>query len=151
MLILLLITACSNPPAPHYEIGGRSETGQPALHAIHDEKLHELMRRMDSLMQERFMTETQLDKERRRYSQRIADTARGLSETVDVIIGQMPKLALSADEQSTFLSLAKKLRQLAVQLHQQASGNQIDAIDESLHQINTTCMSCHALFRNTGE
>ncbi len=147
---VLLVGSCSTGRIAPTSTGGRSETGRPALYAIHNSELHELMAKMDSLMQERFMTETQLDSERRKFSQRIADSALGLSKTVDAIIAKMSGLSLSPQEQTTFLALAGKLHQETEQLHDLASRNRIDAIDDTLHQINTTCISCHALFRKIG-
>jgi len=57
---------------------------------------------------------------------------------------------LTTQEQGTFLALANKLNQQTHDLREQASQNHIDTIDQSLHQINTTCISCHALFRKIG-
>lgn len=150
LALMLLLTACSHVDNRRFMEGGRSETGAPALHAIHDTQLRELMDRMDSLMQERFMTETQLDSERRKYARQIADSAQQVSKTVSDIIAKMPTLPLSSSEQTTFLALANKLYQQNQNLYEQAGQNRIDAIDDSLHQINTTCTSCHALFRKTG-
>lgn len=147
--VMLLAAGCSSKPA-HIVEGGRSDTGEPALHAVHDQQLRELMSRMDILMQERFMTETQLDEERRKYALQIADSAASMSQTVNSIIGKLPSLALQSGEQVAFLALANKLKQQATQLQQLARQNQIDAIDDELHQINTTCSSCHALFRKLG-
>ncbi len=150
-LFLLTLTACYSPGNKlHSELGGRSETGQPALHAIQDKQLRELMARMDALMQERFMTEPELDAERRKYAQRIAENAQTLSQTVDNILARMPSLQLSTDEQHTFQALAQKLAEQSRLLQDQAKSNQIDAVSNSLHQINTTCTSCHALFRKLG-
>ncbi len=147
---LALLSACSSTKKLHIAEGGHSETGHPALHAIQDQKLRELMDRMDVLLQERFMTEQQIDVERAKFLQRIADTAQELGQTVDVIVSRMPALPLSTDEQATFMALAGKLRQQTRQLQDQAQHKQIDSIDDSLHQLNTTCTSCHALFRETG-
>ena len=58
LAILLLTNACSSMDKQQSPLdGGRSETGQPALHAVRDEQLRE-----------RFMTEQQLDQQRRKYS-----------------------------------------------------------------------------------
>ncbi len=149
-LAIGLSTACSSTTTSLPATPGRSETGQPALHAIHDNDLRQLMLRMDALMQERFMTETQIDKERRKYTQRIADTALKLAQTVGTIVGKMPRLSLTQAEQATFLALASKLNQQAESLNDLASHNRVDEIDSALHQLNTTCVSCHALFRKTG-
>ena len=97
------------------------------------------------------MTELQLDVERRKYSRQIAETAGSMESTVDAIIASMPGLQLSATEKTTFQALAGKLREEIQQLQLQAQQNQIDAIATSVHEINTTCTSCHALFRKLGD
>lgn len=148
---LFIVSACAGSTSEHAPLeGGRSETGRPALHAVRDNQLRTLMDRMDSLMQERFMTEHQLDDERRKYSRQIADAAGNMASTVDAIIASMVGLQLSAAEQTAFKALAAKLREETRQLQQQAQQNQIDAIATSVHEINTTCTSCHALFRKLG-
>lgn len=141
--------ACGSKPA-HFAGDAQTDTGEPALHAIHDRQLRELMNRMDVLMHERFITETELDIERRKYATQIGNTATSLSDTVASIIGKLPSLSLQTSEQAVFLALANKLRQQAGELQQMARHNQIDAIDDHLRQINTTCSSCHALFRKLG-
>ncbi len=149
--MVLILNGCSSSQTKHDHVeGGRSQTGQPALHAVRDSQLRELMARMDSLMQERFMTEQQVDTERRKYSRQIAETARNLSGNVDNIISKLPGLQLSASEQTAFLALAGKLRDETRELQRLAEQNHIDAIPDSLHEINTTCTSCHALFRKLG-
>lgn len=151
ILFLLTVAACSAPEQRDLPIqGGRAETGTPALHAVRDGKLRELMDRMDSLMHERFMTETQIDTQRRRYARQIAETAQSLSANVDAIIASLPGLSLTADEQIAFRALAAKLRSEMGLLQQQAESNRIDQINDNLHEINTTCTSCHALFRKLG-
>ncbi len=148
--ISLLLVACTATNEKHVAEGGWVETGPPALHAVRNTQLREMMDRMDSLMQERFMTETEIDSERRKYAQSIAKNAEGMAKTVEAIIAYMPRLQLTPSEQDTFLALAKKLSDQIQHLHEHATQNHIDAIDESLHIINTTCTSCHALYRKTG-
>lgn len=146
--LLLTLLACSEPAYRFASDAGRSETGQPALHAVSNEQLHELMDRMNSLMQERFMTEPELDVERRKYARQVADTAQNLSQTVDAILATLPSLQLNATEQTAFLALVHKLREQTQALQEQAEQNRIDAIPSTLQQMDTTCTSCHALFRN---
>ncbi|GAB4256123.1 MAG: hypothetical protein Kow0065_04710 [Methylomicrobium sp.] len=149
LAVLSLLCACAGP-APQRLVDGRGETGAPALHAIQDRQLRVLMGRMDSLMQERFMTETQLDDERRKYARKIAGAAENLAITVDKIIESLPSLSLTADEQVAFLALAQKLRTQARQLQQVAVANRLATVNKRLREINSTCTSCHALFRETG-
>lgn len=140
--VMLLLAACAGKSS-HLAPGS-------AAHAIHDQQLHQLMTRMDNLMHERFMTETQLDAERRKYAGQIADNASAISRTVGDIITQLPRLGLNAADQSVFLAQAAKLKQQAEQLGLLAGQNHIDAIDDHLRQINETCSTCHAVFRKSG-
>lgn len=148
LVLFSAAVACSAPEQQNLNSpGGWSQTGTPALHAVRDGKLRELMDRMDSLMHERFMTETQIDAERRKYARQIAETAQSLSANVDTIIASLPGLNLTADEQIAFRALAAKLRSEMGLLQRQAESNRTDQISDNLHEINTTCTACHALFR----
>ncbi|MGR8980758.1 MAG: cytochrome c [Gammaproteobacteria bacterium] len=152
-LIVLVLNACSYPGGtpqaePDY---GLSEIDQPALHAIRSSELRELMDRMDILMQERFMTEHEVDIERRKYAIRIATTAEELSKTVNAILHVLPSLKLSSEERNAFLSLANKLDDQAKVLQKQAKQNQIDSIDNTMNQISATCTACHSLFRKSNK
>ncbi|ANE54307.1 MULTISPECIES: cytochrome c [Methylomonas] len=152
LVLLALAAACSAPEQRRQQSSaGWRETGTPALHAVRDGKLRELMDRMDSLMQERFMTETQIDMQRRKYARQIAETAQSLAANVDAITASLPGLNLTADEQVAFRALAAKLRSEMDLLQRQAESNLIDQINDNLHEINTTCTSCHALFRKLGD
>lgn len=151
ILLPLGLIACSEAARQRtLSVGGR-ETGQPALHAIHDDQLRVLMDRMNNLMLERFMTEPELDAARRRQAQQIAVTADLLSQTVDAILATLPGLQLNSAEQATFRALADKLRAQTLYLREQAAQNHVDAIAGALQQLNTTCTSCHALFRQLGK
>ena len=147
----LLLTACSQTQHQSLNDSNRSESETIESHAIHDAQLREMMDKMDSLMSERFMTETQLDSERRKYAQHIANKAQSLSKTVASIIAKLPTLSLSPRDQSIFLTLASQLNEQSQLLYKQASLNHTDSIDDTLHQLNTTCTTCHALFRKTDE
>lgn len=144
-----LLSACTSTPQPASQ-AGLPATGQPALHAVSDARLRELMDQMNSLMFERFITEPDIDRERRLYARKIADAADKLGLTVDAILWRLPALNLNPDEQGTFRALANKLREEANALNTQAKLNQIDAIEPMLDQITVTCSSCHTLFRTFG-
>jgi len=102
-------------------------------------------------MQERSMTELEVDIERRRYAMRIATTAENLSKTVNAILHVLPSLKLSSEEQNAFLSLANKLDDQALVLQKQAKQNQIDSINDTMNQISATCATCHSLFRKSNK
>ncbi|MBS1213418.1 MAG: hypothetical protein H6R26_2035 [Proteobacteria bacterium] len=145
----LVLSACSTPTEP-LPRSGLPDTGRPALHAVTDAKLRELMNQMNTLIFDRFTAQPELDRERRAYALRMAQTANTLSETVDHIRSRLPELSLNESERITFLAVADKLHDQAKTLEFQANHNQIDAITATLDQITATCSSCHALFRNRG-
>lgn len=142
-LLILPLTACAPSPAWHVP-----DTGAPALHAITDHHLRELMWRMNSLMLERFMTETELDRMRRASTLRMAQAAGHLDQTIDAIVATLPGLRLDEPRQGLFLTLADKLREQVRSLQAQAEQNHIDTIPKTLEHITTTCTACHALFRS---
>lgn len=145
-LVLWSMAACSTAPEQHTPTS-LPNTGQPALHALHDTRLRDLMAEMNSLMFERMRTELELDQERRQRARQIAASAAGLTRTIDAIVATLPRLNLNPGEQTTFIALANKLRGQTKLLEEQASRNQIDAMPATLDQMASTCTACHQLFR----
>ena len=143
----LFLSACNTTPQ-QLPRSGLPDTGRPALHAVTDARLRQLMNQMNSLMFDRFSTQIELDNERRAYALRMAKDANTLSRTTDHIRSRLPELHLNDSEQATFIALANKLHDQAKILEFQASHNQIDAIPPTIDQITGTCSSCHALFRS---
>lgn len=141
-VILAACSATGKPPPARLP-----DTGEPALHAVQNHQLHQLMAQMNSLMFETFRTELEIDKERRRQASQIADTARELSGTIDAIPATLPKLGLNDAEQVSFLALARRLHEQSQGLEQLARANQIDAMGPALQQMTLTCNACHQLFR----
>lgn len=149
VIVAMLLSACTSTsqPATH---SGLPDTGQPALHAVSDARLRQLMDQMNGLMFDRFKTEPDIDRERRSYALKMADAADKLGSAVDVILSRLPALNLNPDEQTAFRALAGKLRTQTNVLNTQAKLNRIDAIEPTLEQITATCSSCHSLFRKFG-
>lgn len=139
--VLLLMAGCSSSLS-------RQPPG-PALHAVQDQRLRELMAEMNSLiLSEKEMTEQQRDARRREYNQKMAETAGVMGKAVDNIAAALPRLDLSPTEQAAFLALADRLRGKSREIWKLASDNHGDGIPETLEQIDVTCKACHQLFRN---
>lgn len=146
LILVSLLSACSTNSDSHRH-DMLNDTGQPALHAVRDRQLRDLMDRMNSLMMERVMNEQELDVERRKQAKKIQQVADNLADTSSVILQRLPELNLHQDDQISFRALAGKLNQQAKQLKQQAERNAIDAIPATLEEMRATCTACHALFR----
>lgn len=147
-LAFTLIAGCTSP-APKEPAHQLPDTGLPALHALHEERLRNLMQEMNNLMFDRIRTELEIDRERRKHALAIAKSAGQLASAIDAIVEEMPKLDLTVSEQTAFKALASKLHRQTELLQDQANRNHIDAIPGTLQQMTLTCTSCHQLFRST--
>ncbi len=144
-LIVCLAWLCACAATP--ENSSPSPTGSPALHAVQDQELRGLMDRMNALMMERFMTEHEMDIERRRHADQIIEAAKSLAATAKILEQKLPGLGLNPDEQKAFRTLAEKLGQDAKTLQNQAENHAYSAISGKLHDMQSTCLACHTLFR----
>lgn len=147
--LLLALAACTQPP-PSRHPSGLFDTGQPALHAVSDTRLRELMNRMNGLIFERFVTEPERDRETLKETDEIARTAADLGRSIDGLYARLPALDLNESEQATFRALADKLRNQASQLRQLAADRRLEDLSGQLAQISATCTACHGLFRQLG-
>ena len=125
------------------------ETGEPAMHAIQNNRLQEVMNQINTLVYSQMYSEINLSEERQLKTQEIARIAQELASSESAIIDTMPTLKLKPGEQATFAALAEKLRTSAVQMETLASQNQLQRIPATLEAITSTCTACHALFRKS--
>ncbi len=141
--IFALTTACSSTR----DAANNLVNGQPALHAIQNQELRVLMDRMNGLMMERFMTEQEMDIERERFARQIVETAKTLTSTASALMDISPSLGLDSEARNAFNALAKKLSEQAGSLEKHAENRRYNAISATLHEMSSTCMACHTLFR----
>ena len=148
MLLAAVLAACA--PSAHQRASepALANTGTPALHAIDSNELRNVMRRINNLMQERNLTSQEMDSQQRVAASHVIAAAKALDESIDGILATMPSLKLAPGEDTAFRSLAGKLRDDAYQLKFQAEGHQLETIPATLERMNTTCNSCHALYRD---
>jgi hypothetical protein len=125
------------------------ETGEPAMHAIQNNRLQQVMHQINSLVYAELSNEINLDQERQIKAQEIARIASELASSEKSIIETMPALKLKPAEGDTFVALAEKLRMGAVKMEELARQNQLQRIPETLENITNTCTSCHVLFRKS--
>lgn len=109
-------------------------TGKPALHAVHGERLRTLMLRMSALMFERQRTQVEIDADRERYAEQTAQTAAALLETVGYIEAAEDDLGLSAEERRVFDGLRVKLKNQLVKLRDSAQRREVDALPPAVRR-----------------
>ncbi len=124
---------------------GPPETGEPAMHAIHNNRLQQVMQQINLLVYAELSNE--LGQERQIKTQEVARIARELASSQKSIMETMPALKLKPTEEYAFVVLAEKLRLGAVQLEELANQNKLSKIPPTLETLTNTCTSCHVLFR----
>lgn len=125
------------------------ETGEPAMHAIQNRRLQQVMQQINELVYSQLSGEINLKEQRELKTAEIARIANELAASEKSIVETLPTLNLKPDEQSTFLALADKLRVSAAKMQEHADNNQLQAIPATLDTITNTCISCHVLFRKS--
>ncbi|MGR9051633.1 MAG: hypothetical protein ACU84J_03210 [Gammaproteobacteria bacterium] len=125
------------------------DTGEPALHAIQDERLRQVMKQIDSLVYAQMLGKVDLSRERKLKTEEIAGIARALADNEKAVIATLPSLHLNADETSVFSALADKLRDGALAMETLAEQDRWQDLPAVMTSITSTCTACHALFRKT--
>lgn len=144
ILAPFLLVGCALHPVQSEAL---PDSGNPALHAVHDARLRYLMDAMNTLMFERMRTELELDRDRRQQALQIAEAAASMRGTLGEIIDALPGLSLSNNEKIVFLTLAEALQDRAKTLERQARANAVDVLPGTFERMRTTCVGCHQLFR----
>lgn len=125
------------------------DTGEPAMHAVQNSRLQQVMHRINDLVYAQLNNELNLGAERRKTAAEVSRIATELSSSEKAIIETMPSLQLKAGEESTFVALAEKLRVTALQMQASAEQEQWQMIPTHVETITNTCTSCHVLFRKS--
>ncbi len=143
---VLVATSCAPGPRESYRSRAAS-TDQASLHAVHSDRLHELMGDLQDLTFGRLPQEHDTEADRAKLLSEVVAVSDDLVNTADMLKLAMPELDLTAKEQTTFASLTDKLREQAQTLKQQGQNNLADELPNTLDQMQATCTACHSMFR----
>jgi hypothetical protein len=144
----LLATACSRPAHLRYE-EQLDRTPESAAHAVHEQRLRELMGSLDRLRSERLPKSLDLEVEQERQTRAIAQVARAMAESATQIPQSIPT-QLDDRERAEFLGLASALRRQTDILVEQAPELTREQRLTRLDEIDATCDHCHRRFRIPG-
>jgi hypothetical protein len=139
----------STMPEPKLQFSAPLETGEPAMHAIHNDRLQKVMNQINKLLYSQMSGEINLSQERQLKTEEIARISQELAVSEKAIMETLPALKLNSIEESTFAALAEKLRTSADQMKLLAMQDQLQGVPATLETIISTCTSCHALFRKS--
>lgn len=130
---------------------GRTAT-PPARHAVHSERLRQIMQGMGTEVEKKWPQEIAEERaeaarrDRRRKFDKAAELARILSESAPLIPEAVSDVQLSETERETFLAQAETLQTQAGELRRAAEEQQLDEMEQVLQEIRTTCTACHQQF-----
>jgi cytochrome c556 len=141
----LATSGCRGPALWEYE--KRVEETPPAsVHAVHQERLEELMGDLDRLRNERLSKSYDVEIEERRSARAVAEVAAALASSAAQIPAAAPP-DLDDRERAEFLALARELEQRTLRLADQAERLGPAQRDAALAEIDATCSRCHRRFR----
>jgi cytochrome c5 len=144
-LLLASAPGCRGPAQVRYE-EQLDRTPAPAAHAVHSERLAELMRSLDRLRDERLPQAMEVGVERRRRAEALREVALGMARSAARIPDAAPA-ALDAPERAEFDALASELEQRAQGVADAAPRDPTAALEERVRALEATCDRCHARFR----
>ena len=134
---------------PHIGVSAPPDTGEPAMHAVHNTRLKQVMSEINSLVYEQMQSEVDLSQERELKTREIAKIAHELTKVKPAILKTVPSLNLAPEEVKAFTAIAEKLDANARQMETIAGKNQLKDIPAKMQAITSTCNACHSLFRKT--
>lgn len=152
LLLALLATpgllACAPPEQVRYEKELR-EAPPASLHAVHSERLRELMRDIARLQHERLPQALDTRGEQRRRAAEVTRIAAALAESATRIAAAAPA-SLDASARRAFAEEARALESRARALAREAPSLPVPALEARVARVEATCDACHARFRVPG-
>lgn len=144
----LLTSGCGGPAQLRYE-ESVERTPASAVHAVHEERLRQLMRDLDRLRDERLPKAMDVEVERQRQARELERVARAMAESATRIAAAAPP-GLDPAEQREFRALALTLQRRSEALADDAQRLTPAQRRERLVEIDATCGQCHARLRIPG-
>lgn len=142
-LVLLVLVACAPPARVRYE-EALAQTPPPAAHAVHAERLVEVMRGLDRLTGSRLPQAMDEDWERERRAAEVAAVASEIAASARLI--PIPA-DLDASERRNFTTHVEALEEAATSLAEGAGSLTTEALDVRVSILRSVCDSCHRRFR----
>ncbi|MHC4441105.1 MAG: cytochrome c [Planctomycetota bacterium] len=146
LTMVIILAACSASPRWRYQ-QRLLNTGKPALHAVHNHRIKEIMNELNKITSDPLWYETTYTLEYARATREIAQVAASMAQTAKIIPDNVNRLQLNQEEKQIFLKLAQKLHNQAAELEQRAKTKNIDDIPSLINRITNTCTACHTAFR----
>jgi cytochrome c556 len=147
-IVGLLLAACGGPAQLRYE-KQLEHAPAAAAHAVHEQRLGELMASLDELRNERLPKALDVEVEQERQTREVVRVARAMADSAARIPAAAPA-DLDERERAEFLGLANTLEQRTERLIADAPRLTSEQRRTQLAEIDATCDDCHRRFRIPG-
>jgi cytochrome c556 len=145
-IVGVALAACAPPAQIRYETR-LEEVPAAATHAIHDERLEQLMRGLERLQGARLPQALDLAEQRERQVEELVEVAQAMAGSADRIRAVGASLGLDDADREAFLHLASQLEERSRELAREAPGQPPEALRSRVRAIEETCNGCHQRFR----
>jgi cytochrome c556 len=145
-LLACAALGCGAPRQLRYE-EELERTPPAAAHAVHSQRLAELMRGLERLRGERLPQNMEVSVQEERRAEQIAEVARSMQASAARIPNAAAEAGLDAEERQDFAGLARQLEEQAGALVADATRLSPDELRERADAIQGTCDACHQRFR----
>ncbi|MCP4248204.1 MAG: hypothetical protein GY778_14255 [bacterium] len=122
-------------------------TPKPALHALHSQRIAEVMADLDAGTLDRLPQELDAPAETTHHLAQIQKLSQELAETASYIPDALLEDDLSDDDHELFVMLSNRLQRQARHLGDCAPEGNVALVEDLTDQIDATCDACHNLFR----
>ena len=145
--ILFLFICLFSAGAVYSEPESLDQLGELKFHAIYSEEMQDIMQRMNQLIYEKELNESQKKERRMQHLQNLIDTASELVIAAESLTEALPGFALNQMEKDVFQAMAMQLKLEAINIRIFAEMDSYTDVDLAYERLNDTCIACHELFR----
>jgi len=146
-VLLLLLAGCSRPARLAYE-QELVRTPSGAHHAVHSERLLEVMRGLDRLTRERLPKDVDVESAREARVEEFVELALAIAASAEQIPQAAFQASLTGPERVEFHQRAALLREHALALARDARGLSPEQRARASAELHQACEGCHAEFRS---
>jgi len=120
---------------------------EPLIHVIISDRIQEIMKHLNDLVNARGMTALQIMDLRVQHLKELIATIDELAMAADNLTEAIPGIRLSPESKITFEAMAKKLQDEAANLKSMAEETNYAGMEPAYQRLKSTCDACHQLFR----
>ena len=141
---VLLVASCAQTDGG---VAPLVDTGRPALHAVHNDRLKAMMAEIHQMAVEQLPQEMDASALRERRTREVSEIATRLAQDAQAIPDALRDVRINLEDRRVFEAYAEKLHREATELAEIARRHDGTALQAKYDEIISTCNACHSSFR----